>query len=349
MSAARNPGFLAVVALAPSLLTGPAAGEAHAFSPENHRSVTAAAVAKGPGEFRQISATYERLIAAVLQPDKDEHDRGPAHCDNADYLSPDNNGGHPYVRTRQEATAELFACVRLADDRFHQAVRAAGDLVSEQGEVRADQTGIDKCRLGQPSQTAKCGVLEGLGRSWHTVEDFYSHSNYADAAKDAPLGIGNPPGLRRQAPAPVFGFASDAGLNNEAEFSQLLEKEKMLDLATGCYPGETESTGRKVKDCGPADKGGRRITHDDDNPPDKYPGIPDGLAKDTQNYTRAKYTFAPGVTNFRRAVDQAVQEIAHQWAMFKSTLADTYGPQRANAMIVAITQDAADRQSRPGP
>ncbi|MFJ3594775.1 hypothetical protein ACIQUY_39690 [Streptomyces sp. NPDC090231] len=316
---------------------------ATAFSADNHRPITQAAVTHDPQHpFAAGTTSLSNLLNAVVRSDSGDDEKlfGPAHCDNADYLSPRNNDNQPYIRSRGEATRELHACVRLAYERFVTAVGLADRLVDDSGAVIPDQSPDVKCTFTGTPGPAKCGVLESLGRSWHAVEDFYAHSNYADRDKGRPFSNGNPPGLHHVAPAPLLRFRDFTGqphspVESVDAFATFLNGLGLDDLATGCYAADVDSLGQPVTDCGPKQP---RITHDD-NTSSKYAGVPDGLAKDTDGYLRGEYSFNVGVTNFEQVRDQATAEIGWQWRDFQAALTDSYGAPRADAMLTVLTHD----------
>ena len=157
-----------------------------------------------------------------------------AHCDDADYLAGD------YPRTRDEATAALRECLDHPRGAFRAAVESAAGLLDADGRIVADEVGLTlDCAFGVPAERrAKCATLEAFGRALHGLQDFYSHSNWADEADPArPIGVDNP-GLNRSAPSPVLDLGGTSPPAVPA------------DLSTGCYvlrdwvPGVEACAGR---------------------------------------------------------------------------------------------------------
>jgi len=176
-----------------------------------HERITRAALAcagdagSRPDCFQPKTADYlaghDREFGAVGAPDKDEVSDPAAHCDNADYVA----GGYP--RTREKATASLMDCLNQLRTRFREAVDNAKNLLDDQGQVIGGEVNLDpECNGRQREEDrAKCASIEGLGRVLHGVQDFYSHSNWADEADPArPIGVENPPGLNRPGPSPLL-------------------------------------------------------------------------------------------------------------------------------------------------
>jgi hypothetical protein len=232
-----------------------------------------------------------------------------AHCDDADFLA----SGYP--RTRDEATASLLDCVGHLRRRFREATDEAGDLLDDKGHIVADEVSLDiDCELAEREQRAKCRSLEGFGRSLHGVQDFYSHSNWADEADPArPIGVDNPPGLNLPAPSPVLDLRGSGAPTVPA------------DLTTGCYVLHDSMPGVGV--C----KG--RVTH---------AGLNKDLGIVDQSTGRATSPTTPRGkvgSNFAKAVAGAVVETRHQWQEFRAALKADYGAEKASLIVCALTRD----------
>jgi hypothetical protein len=310
------------------------ASPAQAFTADNHDKVTLDAVAFGP-------ATAEQVRSAVKISDAGPRGNDSrAHCDNADYLTTEDHEGVPYPRSRTRADRELQSCAQYAYENFVRAVSAADGMVDSAGKAIPEQVADRTCAFDEGPDRKKCEVLDGLGRSWHAIEDFYSHSNYADKHDPAiPVGRLNPPGLALLAPAPLFDMAAFrkdwAKLNILATFSADLDPR----LTTGCFHNDEDSQGYRNDDCV---RGSSRVTHQDDDPHSGYPGNGVGLAKDSNAYQRARLTFSDeggGRTNLEQVMAQATSEIKHQWALFHDALVSQYGRTRADGMVEAIVTD----------
>ncbi|MEC4571357.1 hypothetical protein [Streptomyces virginiae] len=310
-----SPAPVALLAAALTALTALVAlpgDRAAAFTGDNHEDITRRAL---PWQPATLTAMADARDGAVNADDKRPYfDLGPLHCDNADYLAPRHAPDYP--RTRDEATTELVACVGTSVARFRRAVRAADGLVDADGRVRADQTDLSApCTWDERPGPAKCAVLEQLGRGWHPLEDFYSHSNWADRAAPGALGITNPPGLGRSEVAPFFDIRRYSAMK-DADWTREVRALVPEDLATGCYP-DFDSTGVKPADCD------GRVAHNRD------------LNKDTPASARAKTG-----DNFRRATAGATAEITRQWKAFEDELRSAY-PEggRGAQMVCALVHD----------
>ncbi|MEU4268988.1 hypothetical protein [Streptomyces sp. NPDC026092] len=303
---------VAVAALLAATLTAVPSGPAHAFTGDNHEDITRAAL---PWEPITLTAMADARDGAVNADDHRPYfNVGPLHCDNADYLGPRYATGYP--RTRDEATTELLACIRTSVTRFRNAVRAADGLVDADGEVRADQSDLSSpCTWdGRPGR-AKCAVLEQLGRGWHPIEDFYSHSNWSDRAAPGPIGLDNPPGLERTGLAPFLDIRRYSTMT-DADWTREASEHIPADLATGCYT-DIDSTGVKPADCD------GRVPHNR------------VLNKDTAASDRSKTG-----DNFRHATAGATAEITRQWNDFKAELLRAYPDHgRGAQMVCALVHD----------
>ncbi|WP_030160567.1 hypothetical protein [Streptomyces sp. NRRL S-244] len=303
---------VAFAAFLAAALTAVPSGPAHAFTGDNHEDITRAAL---PWEPITLTAMADARDGAINANDHRPYfDVGPLHCDNADYLGP--RYAPDYPRTRDEASTELLACIRTSVARFRGAVRAADGLVDADGKVRADQSDLSSpCAWDGKPGRAKCSVLEQLGRGWHQIEDFYSHSNWSDRPAPGPIGLDNPPGLERTGLAPFFDIRRYSAMK-DAAWTQEARERIPADLATGCYP-DIDSTGVKAADCA------GRVAHNR------------VLNKDTAASARAKTG-----DNFGRATAGATSEITRQWNDFKAGLLAAYPDHRRGAqMVCALVQD----------
>ncbi|MFD0400518.1 hypothetical protein ACFVHI_20875 [Kitasatospora sp. NPDC127121] len=339
----HSPLRLSVVAIATITLLsiGNSSSLAHVVTYRGpiHEQVTLAAVNFSP-------KTAEQIKRAVTANDSGStHDMSEAHCDNADYLPSKYYGNKVYPRTRKQATENLQACAQFAFTQFKNAVKAADGLVDGSGKPYQDQVRTKECKydLGTGGQK-KCVVLEGLGRWWHVVEDFYAHSNYADkAAPGQSLGFDNVPGLALKAPAPFFNMKEFYAHGNELADLDQFGKMVPDELTTGCFHNESDAQHKQKdnNDCvRHSDHPGvaPRVTHQDDCT-DSYCGNGIGLSKDDTWRRRSMVEFASGTTNYDQVIGQVTDEVRQQWGYFKQVLATEYGSMRADAMIKAITND----------
>ncbi len=250
-------------------------------------------------------------FGAVGSPDSDEVFNSAAHCDDADYLAVKGYGGYKTpADARAAATAQLGNCVTHLRMRFQQAVRAASGLLDDKGRIKPAEVKLDStCTFfGGASGRAKCDVLEGLGRAMHGTEDFYSHSNWADAAAPGKVDTSNPPGLGMTTVAPFLNLRSGslAGVPT--------------DLATGCF--SLLPWGCR-----------KRITHGDLN---KDTGTIDPATGAASSPTTSRGRVG---ANFSSAVGGAVAEARRQWSDLSAELVSTYGATRGNLMVCALTRD----------
>jgi hypothetical protein len=257
-----------------------------------------------------VLAGHDREFGGVGAPDSDEVFDPAAHCDGADFLE----GGYP--RTRAEATAALLDCVGHLRMRLGEAVVDAAALLDADGQVVEDEVDLEsECRgTGAPETPAKCATLEAFGRVLHGVQDFYSHSNWADEADPTrPIGEDNPPGLGLSAPSPVFDLRSDT------------PPDVPPALSTGCFVLRDEVPG--VGECA------GRVTHAALN---KDNGLIDPDTGEATDPTTSRGMVAD---DFARAVTGAIEETRRQWRDLRAELAVRYGEADAAVMTCALTHD----------
>ncbi|HEY0815201.1 MAG TPA: hypothetical protein VGE11_18175 [Pseudonocardia sp.] len=285
-----------------------------------HERITRAALACAgdagtePDCFQPRSIDYlaghDREFGAVGAPDRDELSNPAAHCDNADFLA----GSYP--RTRDQATASLIDCVNQMRAQLGGSADSAKGLLDERGQVIAGEVSLQpECnpREGEEHR-AKCASLEGLGRVLHGAQDFYAHSNWADAADPArPIGDENPPGLNLPGPSPVLDLRS-------ATTPRLPP-----GLTTGCFVVKDEIPG--VGACA------SRVTHAALN---KDRGLIDPATGRTTNPTTPRGKVGD---NFAKAVSGAIAETRRQWQDLRSELRAVYGKDKGERMICALTHD----------
>jgi hypothetical protein len=256
-------------------------------------------------------AGHDHLFGAIGAPDRDELSLPAAHCDNTDFLADDG-----YPRSRDQASTALTQCIEKLRSRFDEAVAAAAGLVDEHDAVvpAAVDMAADCTSQGADSR-AKCTVIEGLGRTLHGAQDFYAHSNWADAADPGrPIGDDNPPGLDRPGPSPVLDLRGDS-------------PDIPTDLTGGCYALRDQVPG--VGECT------RRVTHAALN---KDRGLIDPKTGEATKPTTPRGMVGD---NFAKAVAGAIAESRRQWQDLHSALTDRYGRERGDRMICALSHDDA--------
>jgi hypothetical protein len=257
-----------------------------------------------------VLAGHDREFGGVGAPDSDEVSDPAAHCDDADFL----DAGYP--RTRDQATAGLLDCVDHLRMRLGQAVEEAAGLVDDEGQVIADEVdSASECRMVEAVESrAKCATLEALGRVLHGVQDFYSHSNWADEADPTrAIGDDNPPGLDLPGPSPVLDLRSETPPLVPA------------GLSTGCYVLRDEVPG--VGACE------ERVTHAALN---KDTGLIDPDTGEATSPTKPRGMVGD---NFAKAVAGAVEETRRQWRDLRAELTARYGEDEASVMVCALTHD----------
>lgn len=262
-----------------------------------------------PRSVDQLAGTGKKF-GAVGAPDLTETSNPAAHCDDADYLA----GGYP--ATRDEATARLRECVDHLRGRFGEAVESADGLLDGAGEIVSSAVDLETdCVPGTATERrAKCATLEAFGRALHGVQDFYSHSNWADEADpSAPIGAGNPPGLNLAAPSPLLDLRG-SGLPAIPD-----------GLTTGCFVVPDEVAG--VRACR------SRVTHAALN---KDTGLIDQTSGSTSSPTTPRGEVGD---NFAKAVAGATVETRRQWQDLRDELRATYGSAPASRMACSLTHD----------
>ena len=309
---------------------------AHAFGTtrsqgSEHEFITRAALACPPGVpsdgscFEPMSldqlAGRPGTFGGVGAPDSDEFFGVPqAHCDDADFLAV---AGYP--RSRAAATAQLQACVTHLRGRFEQGVTAAAAVLKADGTLDGEQVDIrSSCTFfGGVGGRAKCDAIEGLGRALHGVQDFYSHSNYADEADPGrPIGLANPPGLNLPAPSALLDLRGTG-------FAPVPP-----DLSTGHF-----STLELVLSCDRAASVTGRVTHKCLNKDEEQIDPASGAVAPCATGTVACTVRGAVGSNAAKAVAGAITETRRQWADFRAELLSRYGPENGTRIVSALTQD----------
>ncbi|KAK3361297.1 hypothetical protein B0T24DRAFT_585868, partial [Lasiosphaeria ovina] len=308
-----------------------------------HEHITRDALGCAPG-VKSTGDCFEKLsilnlaggpstAGGVGAPDSDEVFNSAAHCDDADFLD-HAKWGLPgtYPRTRAQATGALMDCVAHLGGRFIDGIAASARLLDSKDAVVKKESDLSSSTctfFSGAGGRAKCEALEGFGRALHGVQDFYSHSNWADVA-DTKVNISrtNPPGLS----LPASSFILD--LRSAASPAGLTVPD---DLTTGCFISSFGDPLGGAKEC---IKQGR-ITHDTLN---KDKGVI-GDAPSVALPPGTPLTSGPGTArgqiahNFEQAVVGAIGETRRQWADFRAELEARYGPTKAAHMVCALTRD----------
>lgn len=286
----------------------------HGQSAEHERITRAAVWCDATGAPRQCFEDWSAgqlagdhgSLGAVGAPDIDSATSEQTHCDNSDYLA-----YSWYPQTRAEATSALLACRSYASKQLQTAVRAAKDMLDRSGRLIQDEVeDFGACGFVGPGTSggAKCAVLDHFGRTLHTAEDFYSHTNWADEANpNEPLGENNPPGLNQPGLTSLFDYDSTPSIPDQ--------------LSGGCFSFEGDSGCRS------------RVTHEwitkDEGDIDPRTG-----AATNPTTPRGKVG-----ANFAKAVSGAIREARRQWDVLQKRLIDTYGKRKGHLMVCALTRD----------
>ncbi|KAK4141787.1 uncharacterized protein C8A04DRAFT_30632 [Dichotomopilus funicola] len=271
-----------------------------------------------------IALTGTGMNGAVGAPDTfDPLPEGPeAHCDDADFL--DVPG---YPQSRKEANARLQTCVDHLRHRFRQAVDAARRLVDERNRIRREMVQISyggDCTFAFPTWQsdsygrAKCSAIEGFGRALHGIQDFYAHSNWADAADPTQeISISNPPGLGMTETAPFLDLRANGTIP---------EEQIPRNLTTGCFNLPDITFGSGVCQ--------GRITH---NALSKDKGIIhlDGTFGSPEADPRSEAVS----TNFELAVKAAVKHSQEAWGHLRDEIRQQYGAISGDIMICSLIRD----------
>lgn len=175
------------------------------------------------------------------------------HCDNADFVP---NAAYP--QDRNAATHNLFQCRKWAEALLRDGLPKSSEyyyLCSDTGAIGFRCTGVGSlarlmlntrnevyinqpdyfsltsgCSFNGSSGRIKCEILQQFGYALHVIQDFYSHSNYADHTDLTPYNWRNPMGLLSSSTPVLWDFkkiydVTNIPIPNEA-------------LSTGCFPDE---------------------------------------------------------------------------------------------------------------
>ena len=259
------------------------------------------------------------------------------HCDKADFLE----GGYP--QTREDATKKMQECRNWAqrilgdglvgDHTYCDTTPAKTWLCSgvasrvhlmldANSNVNVVQPGnfslVGGCSYGGSNGRIKCEVLQQIGYALHTIQDFYSHSNYADVNESWPFTWTSPPGLGSQA-TPAFWDLKQG--NNQP----LLPDAR---LSSGCYPDSG---------CITASRTAHQHLNKDKSDINPITG------EVTNPKTNRGKIVAGGVTNTQRAVQMAIRQTRAAWVDLQQLILAKEGPERGAKIICAITSDTPNQ------
>lgn len=330
-SPSARPRDAAVGMVAALLMLAAVPPPAHAFGTINslgqhaeHERITRAALACSaavpPSGACIQPATMDQLagkrgsfgaVGAPDRPHRGEFNRSEPHCTDADYLDRPR-----YPSSRKEATRQLDDCLSHLRKRWYKAVaEAEGLLFPDRDQVDPAAVRISPdCEFpDERTPYTKCEVLEHFGRSLHGIQDFYSHSNWADEAHPRrPIGVENPPGLNRSVLPSFVNLRIYEG-----------PPDVPRDLLTSCY-SHFERIGLGCRG---------RVTHTTLN---KDNGIIDPVTGKTRDPSTDRGEIKD---NFAQAVRLAIADTRRHWKQLREELVSRYGPRRGELMACAISQD----------
>ena len=270
-------------------------------------------------------------VGAPDHPANGQMTASEAHCDNADYLAPQNNGGRTYPRSEDDARRMLIACRESMRAHLQEAVNDAPAMLLANGRVNDSQIPTMKsCDFAYAfgKGRAKCNVLEDFGRVLHATQDFYSHSNWVDRPDaNLPSSRSNPPGLGAEAPAPWLdlerGKPDRSGCVSRRPYHRLFQE--------------------SCRGVGSKRLSWSRFQH-------LYLNKDKGQIDDPRT---GQMAFGPTGTprgvvnvNFQRAVQAAIADSRLQWATLQQMIIARYGAQRGGTMICALVMDNPARECR---
>lgn len=286
------------------------------------------------------------------------------HCDDADYNIFPPGVVTKYPQSMSQAHAQLRECIKEVHYRMARAVQAARGMVMNQQAVKGQDvipSGWCKYATNVPQPNAKCAVIYQFGRAMHAVQDFFTHSNWADReypgvkpgtkkynGRAVYSTVVNPPGLGQTGLPAIFNFKcrqTAAAIEPDIHASKPqsvscspTDTSIPKDLITGC--DDTWAKGITGSNCS------GRIGHNgagNGRTADYY-----GLSKDSGTIDRnncqgtkpgnlrGRATDPEGVTSFQRAVWGACQETGAMWEQFVAALGDVYGTTQAGKADVAL-------------
>lgn len=277
---------------------------------------------------------------------------GSAHCDDADYLP-----GKPYQPDdARRAVKAIDDCVDLFGDHVRQAVDAAGELADGRRINYSQADATDKCPwdltgsagINIGSTSAKCKVVDGLGRALHAAEDFWSHTNWGDEANpDEPVIASRPADE-----APVYNLANPPGLDHTdlvpfmrypVPRDQLPTEAEML-AGTAPISGCDDSADELANKGWSVVNGIFNVNVRTDSCPDRVTHSFLNKDKGLIDWKTGK-TSEPGTPrgqvsgNFQHAVSGARRQVRAIWGDFVSAIDSQYGTTRGGLIIKALTRD----------
>ena len=274
------------------------------------------------GTVGRALAGDKGTIGAIGVPDIPPED-APAHCDDADYLP----GVDPPER-RSAATLQLQRCWAHLRRRFNQGVRAAGAMLDAKDRIRPRAVNLSRSSctfVFRVPWRAKCNALEGFGSALHGVQDFYSHSNWADEA-DGTRPIGPQPARpQSKRPGPSHGPAPGRDGDSAGRLGHRVLRPIRLEVQWAHRPsGAAKDYGAINPHTGAATPTSR---------------VPAGAPTPPSGATVRSLVG----TNFQKAVTGAIADTRRQWVDFRAEVISQHGAKRGNLIVCALTHDDPPR------
>ena len=304
------------------------------------RSISCAADNPVPNCLERISidvlAGRNGTFGAVGEPDNPlDGFPNPAarHCDNIDY-------GYTSYQTVDEAQVSFDNCLDWFQSYMDFAVNSAAGLLRADGTIDPAATDLinatggtyNACSFPDPNKnntsndSAKCNVLNGLGRALHASEDIWSHSNWGDDIDPTQdMSLTNPIGLANTAQPPFMAYPGPRSVPIPDRFisgcDDSVSKGDCMQQNSYDEPVSGFRTGHSVlnKDNGTVS--------------------PITCAATDPLTSRGRIITGDGVTNFSRAVTGACGAARRAWSDLQNALTATYGTTAAQSMIRAISKD----------
>lgn len=308
-------------------------------------------------------------VGGVGLPDRVTEIKGHAnaHCDDGDYLP-----GKPYESSdAKRAVKAIVDCVDLFNEHMTEAVDAAGGMATDKGVVGLQADLSEGCPwdsdagnlgFGVGGYTAKCKVVDKLGRALHAAEDFWSHTNWGDeadpnepiflkgaaakqedatadlpATDDAPTyNLTNPPGLGHTEVVPFLTYPVDRDqVPTEAEMlagdAPISGCDDSADNIETWIQRVTSPAAALLR--GKVDSCPNRVTHTTLN---KDKGTIDWKTGKTSDPLTPRGKIGD---NFQRAVTGARKQVRAIWGDFVNAVDAKYGDARGALIIQAFTHD----------
>ena len=264
------------------------------------------------------------------------------HCDNADYLELDE-----YPISRVKATKKVLDCrtwaQRVMGEGFDgyspwcystngvwgsyrcEGVAAISRfMLNNNSEVDVDQPGgfsnTTGCSFNGAKGRTKCLVLQQFGYALHAIQDFYSHSNYADMNPSQYFSFNNPPGIGSvQTPLLWDMKITKSSIN-------LLPDSR---LSTGCYPDDQCSN-----------RATHAVLNKDRGKIDTYTGV---ISEIYQDMSPRGALIVDNLSNSQRAINMAIRQTRAAWQDLQYLIIQKEGYERGNRIICAIASDSPNQ------